>query len=44
MELAKKRGYKELFAVSYSDELFLSCGFDRVPLNDLAAVKNVLGG
>ena len=22
----------ELFAVSYSDELFLSCGFDRVPL------------
>ncbi|HET8771890.1 MAG TPA: GNAT family N-acetyltransferase [Gemmatimonadaceae bacterium] len=32
IELAKARGYTELFAVSYSDELFLSCGFDRVPL------------
>lgn len=31
-ELAQTRGYTELFAVSYSDELFLSSGFDRVPL------------
>lgn len=33
IELARKRGYSELFAVSYSDELFLSCGFERVPLD-----------
>ncbi|MDH5234607.1 MAG: GNAT family N-acetyltransferase [Gemmatimonadota bacterium] len=32
VELARTRGYLELFAVSYSDELFLSSGFDRVPL------------
>lgn len=32
VELATTRGYASLFAVSYSDELFLSCGFDRVPL------------
>ena len=32
-ELARSRGYEELFAVSYSDELFLSCGFERVPLD-----------
>jgi amino-acid N-acetyltransferase len=32
IELARTRGYTELFAVSYSDELFLSCGFERVPL------------
>ncbi len=31
-ELATARGYTELFAVSYSDELFLSCGFQRVAL------------
>jgi amino-acid N-acetyltransferase len=33
IDLAKARGYSELFAVSYSDELFLSCGFERAPLN-----------
>ncbi len=33
VELARSRGYAELFAVSYSDELFLSCGFDRAPLD-----------
>ena len=33
VELAKRRGYAELFAVSYSDELFLSCGFDRAALD-----------
>jgi amino-acid N-acetyltransferase len=33
IELARARGYAELFAVSYSDELFLSCGFERVPLS-----------
>lgn len=33
VELARTRGYLELFAVSYSDELFLSSGFDRVPLS-----------
>ncbi len=32
VELATSRGYSDLFAVSYSDELFLSCGFARVPL------------
>ncbi|MBX3174749.1 MAG: GNAT family N-acetyltransferase [Gemmatimonadaceae bacterium] len=32
VKLAKKRGYSDLFAVSYSDELFLNCGFERVPL------------
>jgi amino-acid N-acetyltransferase len=31
--LATARGYTDLFAVSYSDELFLSCGFDRSPLS-----------
>jgi amino-acid N-acetyltransferase len=31
--LATARGYTDLFAVSYSDELFLSCGFDRAPLS-----------
>jgi amino-acid N-acetyltransferase len=33
IELARTRGYAELFAVSYSDELFLSCGFERAPLS-----------
>lgn len=33
VDLAKARGYSELFAVSYSDELFLSCGFSRAPLD-----------
>jgi amino-acid N-acetyltransferase len=32
VQLARKRGYLELFAVSYSDDLFLSCGFERAPL------------
>lgn len=32
VKLAKQRGYSDLFAVSYSDELFLSAGFERVPL------------
>lgn len=32
VELARTRGYQELFAVSYSDELFLACGFRRAPL------------
>ena len=31
--LARARGYTELFAVSFSDELFLSCGFERVALS-----------
>ena len=30
--LAARRGYATLFAVSYSDDLFLHCGFERVPL------------
>ena len=33
VELARTRGYLELFAVSYSDDLFLSCGFERAPLS-----------
>ncbi|MBL8997805.1 MAG: GNAT family N-acetyltransferase [Gemmatimonadales bacterium] len=32
VELARSRGYIELFSVSYSDDLFLSSGFERVPL------------
>lgn len=32
-QLARRRGYAELFAVSFSDELFLSCGFERVALS-----------
>ena len=32
LDLARTRGYRDIFAVSYSDELFLSCGFERVPL------------
>ena len=32
-QLARVRGYAELFAVSYSDELFLACGFDRAALS-----------
>ena len=30
VDLARKRGYPELFAVSFSDKLFLTCGFERV--------------
>ena len=33
ISLAERRGYSDLFAVSYSDELFLSCGFERVALD-----------
>lgn len=33
VELATARGYSDLFAVSYSDELFLSAGFERAPLD-----------
>ena len=32
VELARTRGYLELFSVSYADELFLSSGFENVPL------------
>jgi amino-acid N-acetyltransferase len=32
-KLARRRGYDELFAVSYSDDLFLSCGFERAALS-----------
>ncbi len=32
VKLARKRGYSDLFAVSYSDELFLAAGFERVAL------------
>lgn len=31
--LARQRGYAELFAVSYSDELFLACGFAHAALS-----------
>ena len=31
--LATARGYSDLFAVSYSDELFLSAGFERAALS-----------
>lgn len=29
VELARKRGYPEIFAVSFADDLFLRCGFER---------------
>ena len=32
-DLARRRGYEEVFAVSYSDDLFLSCGFERSALS-----------
>ncbi|MGH7655084.1 MAG: GNAT family N-acetyltransferase [Gemmatimonadaceae bacterium] len=32
-KLARKRGYEQLFAVSYSDELFLSAGFEHAELS-----------
>lgn len=31
-QLARKRGYAELFSVSYSDDLFLACGFEHTAL------------
>jgi N-acetylglutamate synthase-like GNAT family acetyltransferase len=31
-QLARRRGYTDLFSVSFSDELFLACGFERAPL------------
>jgi amino-acid N-acetyltransferase len=30
--LARKRQYPEIFAVSFSDDLFLNCGFDRADI------------
>ncbi|HVZ47588.1 MAG TPA: GNAT family N-acetyltransferase [Gemmatimonadaceae bacterium] len=30
--LARARGYDEVFSVSYSDDLFLACGFEHAPL------------
>lgn len=33
-DLAKRRGYTELFAVSYADALFLDTGFERADLRD----------
>ena len=33
-QLARKRGYDEVFSVSFSDELFLACGFGRAALKD----------
>jgi amino-acid N-acetyltransferase len=32
-DLARRRGYAELFAVSYSDDLFLSLGYERTALS-----------
>ena len=31
--LARKRGYGEIFSVSFSDALFLSCGFEHAELS-----------
>jgi len=33
-DLARNRGYAEIFAVSYSDALFLDTGFSRAQLSD----------
>ena len=32
LDLARKRQYPEIFAVSFSDDLFLHCGFDRADI------------
>ena len=32
-QLARKRGYGEVFSVSFSEELFLACGFARAALS-----------
>jgi len=31
-DLARRRGYDDLFAVSFSEAIFEACGFDRVSL------------
>ena len=31
-QLARRRGYTEIFSVSFSDDLFLACGFAHAPL------------
>jgi amino-acid N-acetyltransferase len=33
-QLARRRGYAEIFSVSFSDELFLACGFEHAKLED----------
>jgi amino-acid N-acetyltransferase len=33
-QLARKRGYREIFSVSFSDDVFLACGFERAALTD----------
>jgi N-acetylglutamate synthase-like GNAT family acetyltransferase len=33
-QLARRRGCTELFSVSFSDDLFLACGFERASLTD----------
>ncbi|MGQ0539850.1 MAG: GNAT family N-acetyltransferase [Gemmatimonadaceae bacterium] len=33
VDLARKREYPEIFAVSFSDKLFLTCGFERVAVD-----------
>jgi N-acetylglutamate synthase-like GNAT family acetyltransferase len=30
--LARRRGYAEIFSVSYSDDVFLACGYERTTL------------
>ena len=40
VELSRTRGYLELFSVSYSDDLFLSCGFERVPLSTYPELRS----
>ena len=32
-QLARKRGYAEIFSVSFSDDLFLAAGFEHSPLS-----------
>jgi amino-acid N-acetyltransferase len=33
-DLARRRGYEELFAASYSEEIFEACGFTKVKLDE----------
>lgn len=39
VDLARRRGYQELFAVSFADELFLKCGFQRVRIENYPEKK-----
>ena len=39
-DLARRRGYPEIFAVSFSDALFLDCGFHHADVADYPEKRN----